>query len=216
MDCSTTARALGLALISDLRALVPPSSAILSIPALAVPPLLQKVTLPLCTAPIKGEKCAPDQTPSKTLRAKPREHVARDIVSRAVPYRVHRVQPNGRAVPSRDTASCIPRKKMIINVIIRLFLLGACGLHRVGGRRRFPPSRCRREGRRVRPPASVASAWLPKPESDRPSGIPCGKQPAAAWPAGGAKVRMLRLIPDLAIAPSQLRLVEWPSASALE
>ena len=87
-------------------------------PRTGLPPLLQKVTLPLCTAPIKGEKCAPDQTPSKTLRAKPREHVARDIVSRAVPYRVHRVQPNGRAVPSRDTASCILRKKMIINVII--------------------------------------------------------------------------------------------------
>ena len=35
----------------------------------------------------------------------------------------------------------------------------------------------------------------------------------------GQRVRMaaeLRLIPDLAIAPSQLRLVEWPSASALE
>ena len=44
---------IGLALISDLRALVPPSSAILSIPALAVPPLLQKVTLPLCRALIR-------------------------------------------------------------------------------------------------------------------------------------------------------------------
>ena len=50
------------AVISDLRALVPPTSAILSTPALAVPPLLQKVTLSLCTAPIKGEKCAPDGT----------------------------------------------------------------------------------------------------------------------------------------------------------
>ena len=51
------------ALISDLSVLVPPTSAMLSIPALAVPPLLQKVALLLCTAPIKGEKCAPDGRP---------------------------------------------------------------------------------------------------------------------------------------------------------
>ena len=31
-----------------------------------------------------------------------------------------------------------------------------------------------------------------------------------------SKVRMLGLTPDPAIAPSQLRLVEWPSASTLE
>ena len=58
-------------------------------PRTGLPPLLQKVTLPLCTAPIKGEKCAPDQTPSKTRRAVQRQ------------------------------ASCIPRKEMITNVIIR-------------------------------------------------------------------------------------------------
>ena len=63
MDCSMTARAFELAaLISDLRLLVPPTSAMLSIPALAVPPSLQKVTLPLCTAPIKVVKCSPDGT----------------------------------------------------------------------------------------------------------------------------------------------------------
>ena len=70
MDCSMTARAFGMAaLISDLRVLVPPISAILSIPALAVPPLLQKVTLPLCTAPIKVVKCAPDGTDTPPARA---------------------------------------------------------------------------------------------------------------------------------------------------
>ena len=44
--------------ISRLRALVPPISAMLSIPALAVPPLLQNETRSLWTAPINGEKCA--------------------------------------------------------------------------------------------------------------------------------------------------------------
>ena len=42
---SMTARAFALALISDLKVPVVPSSATDSIPALAVPPLLQKVTL---------------------------------------------------------------------------------------------------------------------------------------------------------------------------
>ena len=63
MDCSMTARAFSLAAsISDLKVPVVPSSATASIPALAVPPLLQKVTLPLCTAPIKVVKCSPDGT----------------------------------------------------------------------------------------------------------------------------------------------------------
>ena len=60
---STTATALELALISVLKRLVCPFSATASTPALAVPPLLQKVTLSLCRAPIKGEKCASDGTP---------------------------------------------------------------------------------------------------------------------------------------------------------
>ena len=63
MDFSKTVSTFMLALISDLKASVVPSSATASTSALAVSPLLQKVALPLCTAPIKGEKCAPDGRP---------------------------------------------------------------------------------------------------------------------------------------------------------
>ena len=52
-----------LARISDRSRLVAPSSATSSIPGLAVPPGLQNVTAPLCTAPIKVVKCAPGATP---------------------------------------------------------------------------------------------------------------------------------------------------------
>ena len=61
--CSTTVTAFGLALISDLKVAVLPVSATSSIPALAVPPLLQKTTPPSWTAPINGEKCALEITP---------------------------------------------------------------------------------------------------------------------------------------------------------
>ena len=52
-----------LALISDLKVLVPPISATLSIPGVAVPPASQKVTLSLCVAPISVVKCALPGTP---------------------------------------------------------------------------------------------------------------------------------------------------------
>ena len=46
---------------------VDPSSATASIPGVAVPPGLQKVTRRLCTAPIKVVKCAPPTTPPGVL-----------------------------------------------------------------------------------------------------------------------------------------------------
>ena len=45
--------------ISDLSVLVPPVSAMLSMPGVAVSPLAQKRMPSLCTAPMSGEKCAP-------------------------------------------------------------------------------------------------------------------------------------------------------------
>ena len=46
--------------ISRVSNPVPPVSAICSIPGVAVSPEAQKLALSLCTAPISGEKWAPD------------------------------------------------------------------------------------------------------------------------------------------------------------
>ena len=48
---------------SLLRSETPPTSAMDSTPALAVPPLSRKVTASLWTPPINLEKCAPEGTP---------------------------------------------------------------------------------------------------------------------------------------------------------
>ena len=67
-DCwMTDATSAPLALISDRNVLVAPSSATPSIPEVAVSPGLQKVTLLLCTAPIRVVKCAPPTTPPGVL-----------------------------------------------------------------------------------------------------------------------------------------------------
>ena len=52
-----------LALISDLKILVWPSSATFSIPGLALPSTCQKTTRSSCVVPISGEKCAPAGKP---------------------------------------------------------------------------------------------------------------------------------------------------------
>ena len=67
MLCLMTAAAWGEALISDSNRFGTPRSATTSTPGEARPPGLQKVTLPLCTAPINVVKCAPATTPSGVL-----------------------------------------------------------------------------------------------------------------------------------------------------
>ena len=62
-----TETAFELALISDWKVDVEPSSATFSTPVVAVPPGAQKVTMALCTAPISVVKCAPPTTPSGVL-----------------------------------------------------------------------------------------------------------------------------------------------------
>ena len=62
-----TGAAWGEALISDSNLMVTPRSATSSTPGEARPPLRQKVTWSLCTAPINVVKCAPETTPSGVL-----------------------------------------------------------------------------------------------------------------------------------------------------
>lgn len=65
--CLMTESACALALISDRKVDVAPSSATPSTPAVAMPPDSQNVTISLCTAPIRVVKCALPTTPPGVL-----------------------------------------------------------------------------------------------------------------------------------------------------
>ena len=67
MLCLMSAAAWGEALTSDSNLGVTPSSATFSTPGEARPPLCQKVTSSLCTAPIRVVKWAPATTPPGVL-----------------------------------------------------------------------------------------------------------------------------------------------------